>query len=74
MAQLQQRFTGRRDADSPADAVKDRFAEFFFEQENLPADRRLRDVELLAGGCERAGLGYRTDDLELTQIHRSKLT
>ena len=46
VAELQQRFAGGGDADAAADAVKDRLAELFLEQEDLPADRRLRDVEL----------------------------
>ena len=45
---------GRRDADAPADAVEDRLAELVLEQEDLAADRRLRDVQLVAGGGERA--------------------
>jgi len=69
VAQLQKGFTGRGNPDPPSDAVKHRLAELIFEQENLPADCRLRDVQLLAGGRERAGIGYGPDDLELPQVH-----
>ena len=69
VTQLEQRFAGRRDADAAADAVEDRLAELLLEQEDLAADRRLRDVQLLAGGRERSGVGDRADDLELPQIH-----
>ena len=69
MAQLQQRFAGRRDADAPADAMEDRLAELVLEQQDLAADGRLRDVQLLAGGGERAGVGDGADDLELPEVH-----
>ena len=71
MAQLEQRFAGRRDADAAADAMEDRLAELVLEQQDLPADRRLRDVQLLAGGGERSGVGDGADDLELPQVHAS---
>ena len=71
VAQLEQRFAGRRDADAAADAMKDRLAELLFEQQDLAADGRLRDVQLFAGGRERAGIGDRADDFELPQIHAS---
>src|SRR2546430_3594558 len=45
VAQLQQRFARRGNSNAPADAMEDRFAEFLFEQQDLAADRRLRDVE-----------------------------
>ena len=72
VAQLQQRFAGRRDADAPADAMEDRLAELVFEQQDLPADGRLRDVQLLARRRERAGFGDGADDFELPQIHWSE--
>ena len=40
-----------------------------FEQQNLPADGRLRDVQLVARGGERAGFRDGADDLELTKVH-----
>ena len=69
VAQLQERFASGRDADAPADAVEDRLAELLLEQQDLPADRRLRDVQLFAGGGERAGVGDGADDFELPKIH-----
>ena len=74
VAQLKQRFASGRDSDPPPDPVEDRFAELLLEQQDLPADRRLRHVQLFAGGRERAGIGNRADDFELPQIHCSKLT
>jgi hypothetical protein len=74
MTQLQQRFACRRDADATPDAMKDGFAELLFEQKDLTADRRLRDVQLGAGRGERAGIRNGADDLELPEIHRPKLT
>src|SRR5205823_1168707 len=73
VTQLQQRFACRGNSNAPADAMKDRFAEFLFEQQDLAADRRLRDVELLARGGEGAGVGYGADDFELPKVHASKL-
>ena len=73
VTQLQERFTRGRDADAPADAMEDRLAELFFEQQNLPADRRLRDVKLFARGGEGAGVGDGADDLQLPQIHAESL-
>ena len=69
MRQLQQRVAGRSDPDAAADAEKDRLLQLFFEQQDLAADRRLRDVQLVAGGGERAGLGDGANDLELTKVH-----
>lgn len=69
VTQLQQCVTGRRDPDPPAYAVKDRFAQLLLEQRHLPADGRLRDVELVASCRERAHLCNRTKHLELPQVH-----
>ncbi len=71
MAQLEQRFAGRGDPDAPADAMKDRLAELVLEEKDLPADRRLRDVQLFAGGRKGAGFSDGADDFELPQIHES---
>ena len=71
VAQLEQRLAGRRDADAPADAMEDRLAELVFEQQDLAADGRLGDVQLFAGGRERAGFGNGADDFELPEIHES---
>ena len=45
--------------------------ELVFEQQNLAADRRLRDVQLLAGGGERTGFGDGADDFELSKVHEA---
>ena len=50
--------------DAAADAEKDGLLQLFFEQQDLPADRRLRDVQLVAGRGERAGLRDGANDLE----------
>ena len=73
VAQLEQRFAGGRDADAAPDAVKHRLAELLFEQQNLAADGRLRDAQLLAGGRERSGVGDGADDLELPQVHGRRI-
>ena len=67
--ELQQRFAGRRDADAAPDAQEDRLLQLVFEQQDLPADRRLRDVQLVAGGGERASLGNGANDFELAKVH-----
>ena len=69
MTELQERFARRRDADAPADAQEHRLVELFLEQQDLPADRRLRHVQPLAGRREGAGFGDGPDDLELAQVH-----
>ena len=71
MTQLEQRLAGRGDPDAPADAVKDRLAELVLEDQNLPADRGLRDVQLLPGGSKGAGLSNGSNDFELPEIHES---
>jgi hypothetical protein len=69
VAQPQQRFAGRRDANLPPDAMEHRFAEFVFEQQDLAADGGLRDVELVACRRERARVSDGADDFELPQVH-----
>ena len=69
VTELQQRFAGRRDADAPADAQEDGLVQLFFEQQDLPADRRLRHVQPFAGSGEGAGFGDGADDFELPEIH-----
>src|SRR5688572_3994027 len=69
MTELEERFAGRRNADAPADTQEHRLLELVFEEENLPADRRLRDVELVAGGGERPRFGDGSYDFQLSKIH-----
>ena len=69
MAELHQRLAGRGNADLPPDAQENALVQLFLEQQDLAADRRLRDVQLSAGAGEGAGLGDRLDDLELAEIH-----
>ena len=73
VTQLQERFTRGRDADTPANPMEDGLAELFLEKKNLPADGRLRDVELFTCGGEGAGVGDGADDLQLPQIHAESL-
>src|SRR4051812_20087537 len=73
MTELQQRLAGWRDADAAADAVKHRFAELVFEEEDLPADGRLGHVQLRTGGGEGAAVRDGADDLELAEIHAPSL-
>ena len=68
VTELEQRFAGRRDADAPADAQEDGLVQLLFEQQDLPADRRLRHVQPFAGSGEGAGFGDGADDLELAKI------
>ena len=69
VAQLEELLPGRRDLDPSAEAEEERLLEFLLEQQDLPADRRLRDVQPRAGGGERAALGNGAQNLELSQIH-----
>ena len=62
-----------RDLDPPAEPDEQRLVEFFLEQQDLPADRRLRDVQPRARGRERAAVRDRPEDFELSQIHRAVL-
>ena len=43
--------------------------QLLFEQEDLAADGRLRQMELLAGARERAGLRDRPQNFELAKVH-----
>ena len=71
VAQLQEGLTGSGDPDTPADSVKHRLAELLLEQQDLPADCRLRHVKLLARRREGARIGDGADDLQLPQVHAS---
>ena len=47
-----------------------RLAQLVLEQQDLAADRRLRDVQLFTRAGERPGLGDGAKNLELPKIHR----
>ena len=70
-AELDQRLSGagRRGAATLPD--EHRLAQLVFEEQDLAAHRRLRDVELVPGAGERAGLGNRAEDFELPEIHEA---
>ena len=69
MPELDEAFRRRRHPHLPADPQKQRLAELLLEQENLAADRRLRDVQLAPAPAERSGLGDRLKDFELPEVH-----
>src|SRR4051812_26185864 len=73
MTELQQRLASWRDADAAADAVKHRFSELVFEEQDLPADRRLGHVQLRTRSGEGPAVRDGADDLELAEIHASSL-
>ena len=70
LPELNERLGRRRHADLTAHAQKQRLAELFFEQQDLTADGRLRDVELPAARREGPGLGDGLENFELAEIHR----
>src|SRR4029450_2598568 len=51
--------------------MKDRLSQLVFEDEDLAADRGLRDVEFFAGRRERARFSDGADDVQLPQGHES---
>ena len=69
VAQLQELLARRRNLDPSSEPQEQRLLELLLEQQDLPADRRLRHVEPLAGRGERAALDNRAKNLELSQIH-----
>ena len=71
LPELHQALGRRRHPHLTADAQEQRLAQLLFEQQNLAADRRLRDVQLPPARGERAGLGNRLKDLELAKVHGS---
>ena len=56
-----------------ADAREERDAELGLQAADLLADRRLREVQRLGGGAERAALGGGQEVLELLQVHLKAL-
>ena len=71
LAQLHEAFRRRRHPHLTADAQKQRLAQLLLEQENLAADRRLRDVQLPPARGEGAGLGDGLENLQLAKVHGS---
>ena len=69
VAQLEQGLADRRDLDAPPEPDEQRFLELFLEQQNLPADGRLGDVQASAGRGKGAAFGDRPQDFQLSQIH-----
>jgi hypothetical protein len=67
-AQLQEGFTGVSEPDLAPEPKEQRLAQLLLEQQDLPADCRLRDVQAVCGRRERAGVGDGTDDFELPEI------
>jgi hypothetical protein len=73
LPELDERLRRRRHPYLPADPQEQRLAELLFEQENLAADCRLRDVELSTARGERSGFGDCLQDFELAQVHAGRL-
>ena len=71
LAEAEQRGAGRRDADLAAEPEEQLLLQLLFEQQDLAADGRLRQVQLLPGARERAGLRDRAQYLQLSQVHAS---
>ena len=69
LSELHERLGRRRHPHLTPDAQEQRLAELLLEQENLPADRRLRHVQLPAARRERSGFRDGLEDLELAQVH-----
>ena len=72
MAQLHEGLAGRRNSNLTADGEKDALVQLVLEQQNLPADCRLRHAQLSTGPRERPGLGDRLNHLELAHIDFSR--
>ena len=69
LAEAEQRRARRRDADLSAEAEEQLLLQLLFEQQDLAADGRLRQVQLLPGARERSGLRDRAKYLQLSQVH-----
>src|SRR5204863_8925740 len=52
---------------------KQRLTELVFEEQNLPADRRLRHVQLAPAGGERSRFRDRLENFQLTEIHGASI-
>jgi hypothetical protein len=66
---LQHGVARRGQLDSSAEPDEQRLVDFVLEQQHLPADGGLRQMQLDAGPGEGAGVGNGANDLELTQVH-----
>ena len=51
--------------------MEDRLSELGLEEQDLTADRRLRNVQFLAGGGKGTRIGDGADDFELPEVHGS---
>src|SRR5262249_12815437 len=69
LAELHQALGGGRHPDLTAHTQKQRLAELFLEEENLPADGRLRHVQFPPAGRERSRLRDRLEEFERTKAH-----
>ena len=69
LAEAEERRSGRRDPDLASEPQEQLLLQLLFEQEDLPADGRLGEMELLAGAGERSGVGDGAQDLELPKVH-----
>jgi hypothetical protein len=69
LAEAEQGRAGRGDPHLATEAQEQLLLQLLFEEQNLPADRRLRQVQLLPRPGEGAGFGDGPEDLELTQVH-----
>ena len=71
LAEAEQRGAGGGDADLAAEPEEQLLLQLLFEQQDLTADRRLRQMQLLARAGERSGLRDRAQYLQLSQVHAS---
>src|SRR4029453_16154040 len=69
LAEAEQRRARRSDPDLAAKPEEELFLQLLLQQQDLPADGGLREMELLAGAGERSRLRNRAQYLELSQVH-----
>src|SRR5262245_15849207 len=67
---LQEQLARMRERYTAALPVKQNAAELLFQQLDLPANGRLRDVESLPGAREAALFGHGAKHLHLSDVHR----
>src|SRR3954454_15560539 len=68
LAESEERRAGGGDPNLAPKPQEQLLIELLLEQQNLPADRRLRQVKLFSRARERARLRDRPQDLELTKV------